>query len=77
LSHFFTSLATLRQDLNEIPAFKALSSSAPYELQLLVILLLMTLSLQERFELQEHYSSDASSFLFVDTFALFCSFRTF
>jgi len=29
------------------------------------------------FVLQEHYSSDASSFLFVDSFALFCSFRTF
>jgi len=80
LIHFFMSLATLRQD-KEIPAFKALSSSAPDELQLLVILLLMNLllmtsSLQEHFELQEHYSSDASSFLFVNSFSLFCSFRT-
>jgi len=40
LIHFFMSLATLRQD-KETPAFKALSSSAPDELQLLVILLLM------------------------------------
>jgi len=41
LLHSFTSLATLRQDLKEIPTLEALSSSAPDELQLLVRLLLM------------------------------------
>jgi len=30
----------------------------------------MTSSLQEHFELQEHCSSDASSFLFADSFVL-------
>jgi len=33
-------------------------------------LLLMTSSLQEHFVLQEHFSSDASSFLFVDSLLL-------
>ena len=43
---------------------------------LLMNLLLMTSSLQKRFVLHEHFSSDASSFLFLDSFALFCSSRT-
>ena len=77
LLHLFTSLATLDR-IKRDSSFEFFSSwwtSASGDLAsdeaLLMNLLLMTSSLHE------HYFSDASSFLFVDSFALFCSFRTF
>jgi len=82
LLHFFMSLATLRQDKKrfQLEFFSSWWTSASDDLAsdeaLLMNLFLMMSSPHEHFELQEHYSSDASSFLFVDSFALFCSFRT-
>jgi len=74
LFHSFSLLQwwTRLNPLNNLWSFKSLIfwwTSASDEM-LLTNLLLMTSSLQE------HFSSDASRFNLVDSFALFCSFRT-
>jgi len=80
LIHSFNLFARLKQDQNIFPALESLRffiswwTSASGDLAsdeaLLMNLLLMTSSLQEHFVLQEHFSSDASSFLFVDSLLL-------
>ena len=79
LLHSFSLMQcwTRLNPLNNLWSFKSLifwwtstSGDIASDEMLLTNLLLMASSLQE------HFSSDASSFNLVDSFALFCSFRT-